>query len=99
ERIERRASGAVRGVRLADGTRLEADVVVSDADPASLYRTLLEDVPPPRPVGGGRYSPSALVWHVGTRGRLPTGAAHHNIHFGAAWDEAFDSLFDGRRMP
>ncbi len=99
-RVERRPSGAVAGVRLVDGTRIAADVVVSDAAPASLYRNLLDDVRPPRPVRRGRYAPSAAVWHVGTSGSLPPGAAHHNIHFGAAWREAFDALVhDGRRMP
>ncbi|HKY68116.1 MAG TPA: phytoene desaturase, partial [Acidimicrobiales bacterium] len=46
------------------------------------------------------YSPSAVVWHAGVRGDLPAGAAHHNIHFGRPWDDAFRALLrDGRRMP
>ena len=49
--------------------------------------------------GTGTYSPSAVVWHVGARGALPARAAHHNIHFGAEWQPAFDALFAGSRMP
>jgi phytoene desaturase len=30
---------------------------------------------------------------------MPAEVAHHNLHFGAAWDDAFRSLLDGRRMP
>jgi len=37
----------------------------------------------------GHYSPSCVVWLVGTRGRLPNGAAHHNIHFGQDWKGGF----------
>ncbi len=33
-----------------------------------------------------------VVWHVGVRGALPPGAAHHNIHFGRPWDGAFRAL-------
>jgi phytoene desaturase len=41
-----------------------------------------------------------VVWHVGVRGTLPAGVAHHNIHFGKAWRTAFTALLDeGRRMP
>jgi phytoene desaturase len=48
----------------------------------------------------GRYSPSCIVWLGGVRGRLPPRAAHHNIHFGRAWREAFAALLeDGTRMP
>jgi phytoene dehydrogenase-like protein len=37
------ADGAVRGVRLADGGLLPADVVVSDIDPRVLYENLVDD--------------------------------------------------------
>jgi phytoene desaturase len=54
---------------------------------------------PPRVVRRGHYSPSAVVWHVGARGALPEGVAHHNIHFGADWEGSFRDVLDrGRRM-
>ena len=94
------ATGAVRGVRLAGGEVLRAGAVVCNPDLPVAYRTLLPGLPPPRAVRRGRYSPSAVVWHAGVRGDLPAGAAHHNIHFGRPWDEAFRALLrDGRRMP
>ncbi|MEU4197511.1 FAD-dependent oxidoreductase [Kribbella sp. NPDC026611] len=37
------ANGAVTGVRLADGTELAADIVVSDIDPRDLYERLVND--------------------------------------------------------
>ncbi len=52
----------------------------------------------PRWPARGRYSPSAVVWHVGVRGELPPGAAHHNIHFGRPWDGAVPGAA-ARRAP
>jgi phytoene desaturase len=72
--------------------------VVCTIDLPVAYQTLLADLAPPRrPV---RYSPSAVVWHVGARGTPAPDIAHHNIHFGDQWDSAFEALFrDGELMP
>jgi phytoene desaturase len=92
--------GKAEGVRLRGGELLRADAVVCNADLPIAYRTLLPGTPPPRAARRGRYSPSALVWHAGVRGELPGGAEHHNVHFGAAWHDAFRAVIrDGRRMP
>ena len=92
QRVERDRSGRAVGVVLADGALLAADAVVVTADLPVAYRTLLPGLPAPRAARRGAFSPSALVWHLGVRGDLPPGAGHHNIHFGAAWDDAFDDL-------
>jgi phytoene desaturase len=98
-RIARRADGRVEGVTLAGGERIAADAVVCNADVAATYRSLL-GIAPPRVAARGRYSPSCVVWTAGVRGRLPDGAAHHNLHFGRSWRRAFDALLrDGARMP
>jgi len=92
--------GRARGVRLDDGEVVEADAVVCNADLPVAYQTLLGGLPAPRVARRGHYSPSCLVWHVGARGELPAGTAHHNIHFGRQWNESFQAiLHDGRRMP
>jgi phytoene desaturase len=75
------------------------------------YETLMPELSPPRAArkGKGDYSPSAVVWHVGVRG-VPSAegvpgsgrppVAHHNIHFGEQWDDAFDALLErGQLMP
>lgn len=93
------ATGPVRGVRLVGGEEIVADTVVCNADLPVAYRTLLPGMRPPRRAVSGRYSPSAIVWHAGVEGALPPDTAHHNIHFGAAWEPAFrDVIDDGRRM-
>lgn len=93
-------SGAVRGVRLVDGSVITADVVVVNADTPVAYSSLLPDLDPPRVIRKGHYSPSCLLWLAGVKGSLPSGTEHHNIHFGGQWKEAFDALLvDGTRMP
>jgi phytoene desaturase len=94
------ASGRVKGVRLDGGEVLEADAVVCNPDLPAAYRTLVPGLPAPRVARRGRYSPSCVVWHAGVKGLPPDGAAHHNIHFGRQWDEAFRAILrDGTRMP
>jgi len=98
--LQHGTSGRVRGVRLAGGEVILADAVVCNPDLPVAYKTLLGGLPAPRPTRRGKYSPSCLVWHAGVRGELPADAAHHNIHFGQQWDEAFKAiLHDGVRMP
>lgn len=98
--LEHGTSGRVLGVRLDDGELLQADAVVCNPDLPVAYKTLLGGLPAPRVARTGTYSPSCLVWHAGVTGDLPAGAAHHNIHFGNQWDEAFRAILkDGTRMP
>lgn len=104
ERVLRRPGrrGVVTGVRLTSGDTVEADAVVINADLPVAYRTMLPDLSPPRLArpGKGHYSPSCVVWMVGSHGDLPAGAAHHNIHFGGDWKGSFDALLKhGTRMP
>ncbi|HVM04533.1 MAG TPA: phytoene desaturase family protein [Acidimicrobiales bacterium] len=102
ERVVRRAgtSGPVTGVRLDTGEVITADAVVLNPDLAVAYRTMLPELQMPRTLRKGNYSPSCVVWLAGVKGGWPPGAAHHNIHFGAAWKGAFQALLkDGTRMP
>ena len=89
--------GRVRGVRI-DGEHVPADAVVVNADLPGAYG-LLPGLRPSARLRRAHYSPSAVVWHVGTRGRPPARAAHHNLHFGRQWRSSFTALDDGRRMP
>lgn len=92
--------GPVTGVRLVGGELVAADAVVCTADLPTAYASLLPYLQPPRAARSGRYSPSALVWHVGVRGAPAATVAHHNIHFADMWDDAFRALMhDGTLMP
>jgi phytoene desaturase len=100
EAVLRSPTGRLAGVRTASGERVMADAVVCTVDPPTAYEKLLGDLRPPRAVRRGRYSPSAVVWHVGARGVPDPAIAHHNIHFGTEWSSAFDALLNrGQLMP
>ncbi|QBI21017.1 phytoene desaturase [Egibacter rhizosphaerae] len=93
--IEVDHTGRARGVRLADGERVPADVVVANTDAAHLYRDLL-----PAGVTGrtrarlARVEPSlsGFTLLLGVRGTTP-GLAHHNVLFPADYDAEFDAIF------
>ena len=92
--------GAVAGLELADGEKVRADAVVCTLDLPTAYAQLLPQLPPPRVVRTGTYSPSAVVWHVGVKGLPGPEVRHHNIHFGHDWTGAFEALVDrGELMP
>lgn len=95
--ILRRGDGRVAGVAVA-GDRVAADAVICTVDPGHAYGSLLPELPAPRRLRRGRYAPSAAVWHVGVRGTVDDGAAHHNLHFGQAWADAFGELMDRGRL-
>jgi phytoene desaturase len=87
--------GAVSGVRLADGGRLPADIVVSDIDARALYADLVAAESNRRPLAQlERATPSlsGFVLLLAVRGRTP-GLAHHSVLFPADYDDEFDSVF------
>jgi phytoene desaturase len=87
---------AACGVRLADGTKLPADIVVSNACSAFTYKNLLParyrrrwtD----RRIERGRYSMSLFVWYFGTRRQYPD-VAHHTILLGPRYRGLLRDIF------
>ena len=96
--ILRGPNGRVAAVDVGGGERLRADAVVCTLDIPTAYERLLPGLRGPRAVRRGRYSPSAVVWHVGVEGAPPPVAAHHNIHFAQEWDSSFDALIGELRL-
>jgi phytoene desaturase len=88
--------GRAAGVELADGGTVPADVVVSDADAATLYGGLLPAGPGTRAVRRRLHratpSLSGFVLLLALRGRTP-GLAHHTVLFPADYDAEFDAVF------
>jgi phytoene desaturase len=90
-------NGAAAGVRLTDGREMEADIVVSNADPAWTYRHLL---PQPdrrrwssRKLDRARYSMSLFVWYFGTKRRYDD-VNHHTIMLGPRYEDLLGDIFD-----
>jgi phytoene desaturase len=92
--LERRGD-RVTAVRTADGCRVPCDAVVLTPDLPVAYRLLGRQPRRPLPV---RWSPSAVVLHLGTAGAGPD-LAHHTISFGTAWRRTFTEVTrQGRLM-
>ena len=90
------ASGRATGVRLANGERIAADAVVSNADVAFTYTKLIA----PRhrrtytdaKVARMRYSMSLFVLYFGTDRTYPD-VAHHEILMGPRYRELLEDIF------
>ncbi|MFF7645758.1 phytoene desaturase family protein [Streptomyces canus] len=91
-RLER--SGERITAVVTDTGRIACDAVVLTPDLPVTYRLLGRA--PRRPVGL-RFSPSAVILHVGTDRTWP-GLAHHTISFGAAWRRTFRELTESGRL-
>lgn len=93
--------GRAVGVELSDGERLDADVVVSNADSAWTYKHLL----PPETrkhwtderVDKARYSMSLFVWYFGTK-RKYDDVAHHTILLGPRYRGLLDDIFKNKKL-
>ncbi len=88
--------GAATGVELADGSIVEADLVVSAADLHHTETVLLTD-PAQRSYPEEYWQkavagPSALLVYLGVEGELPQ-LEHHTLFFARAWAQNFEAIF------
>ncbi|HYN79639.1 MAG TPA: phytoene desaturase family protein, partial [Lamprocystis sp. (in: g-proteobacteria)] len=85
-----------RGVRLADGEEITADIVVSNADPAWTYKNLIPTVKrhhwPDWRIKRSQYSNGLFVWYFGTRRQYPD-VLHHTILMGPRYRELVQDIF------
>lgn len=90
-----------RGVRLASGATLAADIVVSNADSATTYLRLLPGLArrrwTDRRLARARSSMSLFLWYFGTRRRWPE-VPHHTILLGPRYRELLDDIFHHKRL-
>ncbi len=88
--------GRTRGVELDDGTRVAADVVVSNADPAHVYGSMLapehQRASARLKTRHAKFSMGLYVLYFGTRGQYPD-VAHHTIWLGRRYRELLDDIF------
>ena len=96
-RIETTA-GRASGVLLADGERLPADVVVANADAATVYGSLVDAPAAARRLARATPSLSGFVLLLAVKGQTP-GLAHHNVLFPADYDAEFDAVFGDPARP
>jgi len=89
--------GRARGVRLAGGESIAADIVVSNADSATTYRRLVPGAArrrwTDRKIERAAYSMGLFVWYFGTSRRYDD-VAHHTILLGPRYKELLRDIFD-----
>ncbi len=89
------------GLRMNDGSRILADIVISNADmhftQTKLLPTHAQDYPSSywkkRQAG-----PSALLMYLGVKGSLPQ-LKHHNLFFVKDWKENFAKIAEAKEWP
>lgn len=96
--------GVARGVTLADGRRIEGDIVVSNADYATTYMRMIDPkyrrFNPDLRVRSMRYSMSVVVVYFGFRkGDEDARLRHHNIILGPRYEGLLTDIFDHLTLP
>ncbi len=93
--------GTATGVKLENGMVQEADVVVSNADSAQTYLTLLNGATRKRWTNAklkrARYSMSLFVWYFGTK-RQYTDVQHHTIIMGPRYRGLIEDIFERKAL-
>ncbi len=93
----------MRGVRIAGGETVPAEVVVSNADPGQTYGRLLGGRRrrwSPQRLGRQRWSMGLFVWYFGTRGTrdMWPDVGHHTILNGPRYRELVRDIFVRGRL-
>ncbi len=90
-------NGAATGVSLSDGRFLDADIIVSNTDPAHLYGNMIHikevAVSTRIKLASAKYSMGLFVLYFGTTRTYPD-VAHHTIWLGQRYRELLHDIFD-----
>ncbi|MEL7029712.1 MAG: phytoene desaturase family protein, partial [Pseudomonadota bacterium] len=93
--------GRATGVVLENGERLDADIVVSNVDPATTYRNLLSTYPRKRWTDGRlsrkSYSMSLFVWYFGCNRRWED-VYHHIMILGPRYRGLLNDIFGRKHL-
>lgn len=94
-------NGKATGVRLADGTEIASDIVVSNAETGWTYTHLLRNQRRKRwtdaKVNRAKYSMSLFVWYFGTDKKFDD-VEHHTILLGPRYQGLLKDIFDKKHL-
>lgn len=96
-------NGKAIGVQLKNGEKLDADIVVSNADVGFTYKNMIKPEHrrkyTDRKIDRTKYSMSLFVIYFGTKKRyLDSGLAHHNIILGKRYKGLLDDIFHKKHV-
>lgn len=95
------AEGIAKGVTLANGKHIDADIVISNADLHFTETKLLDEKDrsyPEKYWAKREPGPSALLMYLGVKGTIPQ-LDHHNLFFVDDWKGNFDNIFTNKKLP
>ena len=94
-------NGAAKGVRLATGEEILSEIVVSNADVATTYGTMIPDKDrnrwSDRSIEKTKFSMSLFVWYFGTKKRYED-VDHHTIVLGPRYKELLHDIFRKKHL-
>ncbi|MCX7671225.1 MAG: phytoene desaturase family protein, partial [Anaerolineae bacterium] len=85
-------------VLLEDGRRLEADLIVANADLPYVYDRLLPDRPPAERLARLKYTCSTLMFYWGVD-KVYTQLGTHNVFLAGDYRASFDRIFKDHTLP
>lgn len=85
------------GLLFEDGSRIDADIVVANADLPYVYSYLLPDKRPAARINKLRHACSAMVLHWGIDKVYP-GLAQHNVFLTDQYRESLDAIFRDKSL-
>lgn len=91
-------NGRATGVLLEDGRRLQADLVVANADLPYVYDQLLQDRSESVKLDGKKYTCSAITFYWGVDRTYPQ-LFPHNVFLSTEYRASFDRIFKDHTLP
>jgi len=92
------AGGRATGVELEDGRRIQADILIANADLPYVYQHLLDDPSESKKLDRKVYTSSAIVFYWGVGRSFPQ-LGHHNVFLARDYKGSFKSIFDDHGLP
>ena len=90
--------GRATGVRLGDGSRLAADIIVANADLPYVYKHLLPEEPERRRLLGKKYTCSSITFYWGID-RVFEQFGAHNVYLSTEYRASFERIFQDFTLP
>ena len=89
--------GKAVGLTMEDGSKISADIIVSNADPAYLYKNMVDQddvaIATKVKLKLAHYSMGLMVIYFGTTRKYPD-VVHHTIWLGKTYKELLSNIFD-----
>ncbi len=88
------------GITLVNGERMQADIVIANADLPYVYAQLLPDDGAAARLRNKRYTSSALMFYWGVKGSRSPALLHHNVFLADhLYRQSFDRIFRDLTLP